>query len=151
MEITEIKEKGKMIRHLNSAVIEGSVCAPPNIIRDEGERDIAYVRLAVHDDYFSKRDQAVVQRVSFISVTAKGGIVEVVRNLRKGQTIVVQGRLVHQEDSFTDAKGKQILRDRVVLEASLISMSRESALGELVEKAYNAKDEEYFSEANGNV
>ena len=114
--------KNKMERHLNMSIIEGRACAPANVIRDE-DPPIAYLRLAVHNDYMSKRDNQLIERVQYISVIARGKLAAIAANVQKDQLVSVKGSLIQQEEEFTDRKsGKLIMRDRVAIDAELIRM-----------------------------
>lgn len=137
--------KGRMERHLNTCVIEGRACAAANVVRDE-EPPIAYLRLAVHNDYVSKKDGKSIERVSYISVIARGKLSLVAANVRKDQLVSVKGMLLQQEDEFEDKKtGRLIQRDRVAVDAELIRMY------ELPERGQWGEGQTGDDEVNGNV
>ena len=150
--------KNKMERHLNMSIIEGRACAPANVIRDE-DPPIAYLRLAVHNDYMSKRDNQLIERVQYISVIARGKLAAIAANVQKDQLVSVKGSLIQQEEEFTDRKsGKLIMRDRVAIDAELIRMYgpydgsvQKQRIGGTGGGLSIGAEEEIGDEVNGNV
>ena len=86
---------------LNRIIIQGRLCADPEIRQTPGGVKVSSLRLAVERDY---KPEGGERETDFISVTAWKGAAEFCeRYLRKGRMAIVSGRL--QMRSWTDKDG----------------------------------------------
>lgn len=86
---------------LNRIIIQGRLCADPEIRQTPGGVKVASLRLAVERDY---KPEGGERETDFISVTAWKGAAEFCeRYFQKGRMAIVSGRL--QMRSWTDKDG----------------------------------------------
>lgn len=86
---------------LNRIIIQGRLCADPEIRQTPGGVKVASLRLAVERDY---KPEGGERETDFISVTAWKGAAEFCeRYFRNGRMAIVSGRL--QMRSWTDKDG----------------------------------------------
>lgn len=88
---------------LNRIIIQGRLCADPEIRQTPGGVKVASLRLAVERDY---KPEGGERETDFISVTAWKGAAEFCeRYFHKGRMAIVSGRL--QMRSWTDKDGNK--------------------------------------------
>lgn len=96
---------------LNHVVLQGRLCADPEIRTTQGGSSVATFTLAVDRDYKGKDGQ---RDADFLTCVAWKAIAEhIVRWFTKGQMALVEGQI--QTRSYTDKEGKKRTSTEIVV------------------------------------
>ncbi len=97
---------------INHTAIEGRLLTDP-VFRTEGEREIAEVSIAHEERWRERITGAEKERVSYFGIIAHGNPAASLREVKKGQMIIVIGKLMQEETPEGPRGGKPKSKTKV--------------------------------------